>query len=355
MKRKQNWIVRDGNEKDLTGILSLRKVAFGVTEGDKLSPGAWHWEFEENPDGKGLTYVVEDRGEVIGHYASIPRRFSLRGETVLGTHPQDLMVHPDEQGKGIFHAMAEYEKRKVEEKKALFMAGFPLRVPTYSGLKKIGWKDVDKLPVLVYPVRFSGILNRYLHFLPLSVFLGGWIRFVYLILYSFKKREGGTGIETEKIDLPDETFDRFWQKASSLYPIMGVRDRKYLTWRYFRHPTRTYTVYRATKGGEMGGYIVLRKIDLLHFKSAVIVDLLALDPQTLSVLVGRGIRYCREERIDLLGVMVPQRHDYHRALKKMGFLPSFKTFRFIVYPYSGEEMLLFPESWYVNWGDTDHL
>jgi len=91
----------------------------------------------------------------------------------LGTHPQDLMVHPDEQGKGIFHAMAEYEKQKVKEKKALFMAGFPLRVPTYSGLKKIGWKDVNKLPVLVYPVRFSGILNRVPSFSTLSLFWEG--------------------------------------------------------------------------------------------------------------------------------------------------------------------------------------
>jgi GNAT superfamily N-acetyltransferase len=355
MGKDCHWVVRDGNEKDLTGILSLRKLAFGETEGDKLSPEAWHWEYEENPDGKGWISIVEDRGKIIGHHAIIPRRFSVRGEIVLGTHQQDLMVDPDKQRKGIFHAMSKYEKQKVKEKKVLFMTAFPFGVPTYSGLKKIGWKDVAKLPVLVNPIRFSGILNRYLHFPPLSLLLGGMMRFFYFFLYGFRKPKSQPDIEIEKIDSIDESFDHFWQKASFLYPIMGVRDREYLTWRYFRHPTRTYTLYRARKGGEMRGYIVLRKIDLLNFNSAVIVDLLTLDQEALSALVERAIRYCRGERVDLLGFMVPQTHDYHKALKKMGFLPSFKTFRFIVYFHSDEKMLLFPENWYVNWGDTDHL
>jgi hypothetical protein len=103
----------------------------------------------------------------------------------------------------------------------------------------------------------------------------------------------------------------------------------------------------------MDGYIVLRKVELLNFHSAVIVDLLALSEEALSVMVEKGIQHCRQERADLLGFMVPQGHPYSKILRKIGFLPSQKTFQFMVYPHSDEGMFLSPEKWYVNWGDTD--
>ncbi len=56
----------------------------------------------------------------------------------------------------------------------------------------------------------------------------------------------------------------------------------------------------------MMGYIVLRKVELLNFNSAVIVDLLALDEESISALVKRGIQHSRQEGADLLGFMVSQ-------------------------------------------------
>ncbi len=103
----------------------------------------------------------------------------------------------------------------------------------------------------------------------------------------------------------------------------------------------------------MTGYIILRKVDLLRFNSAVIVDLLALDERTVESLVIRGIEQSLKDGIDLLGCMIPESHPYHKMLKKLGFLPSFKTFLFMVYRLDKESVPLSPEAWYVNWGDTD--
>jgi hypothetical protein len=105
--------------------------------------------------------------------------------------------------------------------------------------------------------------------------------------------------------------------------------------------------------GEMLGYIVLTKMKLLNFNTAVIVDVLALDGEPLSALVQKGIEYSRREEVDLLGMMVPKRHPYYKNLRREGFLPSPKTFLFMVYSHCEEGALLDPEAWYVNWGDTD--
>jgi hypothetical protein len=183
--------------------------------------------------------------------------------------------------------------------------------------------------------------------------MGGIARCFYFLLYRLKRRKEIGGVEIEKVGLLDEQFDGFWQKVSALYPVIGVRNRNYLTWRYLQHPTRNYTIYRAKKSEEMRGYIVLRKVELLNFNSAVIVDLLALDDEILYELVEKGIEYSREEGVDLLGFMVPRLHPCYRSMRKEGFLPSFKTFRFMVYSHWKEEVLFDPKGWYVTWGDTD--
>jgi len=334
-------------------ILSLRGVVFGEEEKDKLDPRFWGWEFLEGPDGQGLIYVVEDGSKIVGHFADLPRRFCIQGGVALGTLSLDLMVHPDYWRRGIFEALGRYGTERVKKENGLFLIAFPIRPETIHGLKKIGWKEVVKLPVLVYPTRFSGIINRYLHFPLLSVLAGGVVRLLYLFFYKSKRRIRTEEIETEGMGSLDNQFDHFWRKALSRYSIIGVRDRNYLTWRYLQHPTRTYTIYRAKQNGEMRGYIVLRKVELLHFNSAVIVDLLALDEVALTALVKKGIQYSRQEGTDLLAFMVPQDHPYNKVLRKSGFLPSPKTFQFMVYFHSKTEIFNSPEKWYVTWGDTD--
>ncbi len=348
-----SWKVRDGNKLDKEGILSLRGVVFGEEERDKLDPRFWQWEFTEGSDGKAFIYIVEDQNRIIGHFADIPRRFSVQGEVILGTLSLDLMVHPDYRRKGVFGAMGRYGAEKVKQENGLFLTAFPIRSETILGLKKIGWREVAKLPVLVYPIRFKGILNRYVHFPPLGLLAGGIASFFYFLIYGLKRKKETGGVEIDQVGSLDEPFDLFWQKASALYPVMGIRNRDYLNWRYLQHPTRNYVIYRAKKSGEMRGYIVLRKVDLLKFNSAVIVDLLALDEEILSALVEKGIQHSRQERADLLGVMVPQDHLYYKLLRRKGFLPSLKTFLFMIYSHADKGIFLSPEKWYVNWGDTD--
>ena len=353
MDKMHSWKVRDGNEKDMEGIVSLRRDAFGEVEKDKLDPRFWRWEFMEGANGKGLLYIVEDGNKIVGHFADLPREFSLRGKVVHGTLSVDLMVHSSYRRKGIFEEMGKYAIQRVKNENGLFMMSYPIRPETIQGFKKIGWEEVAELPVLVYPIKFSGVVDRYLHFLPISFLIGGVARFFYLLLYGLKKGNGIEEIEIEEAGQLDDQFDGFWQKALSLYPILGIRSRNYLTWRYLRHPTRNYTIFRAKKNGEMKGYIVLRMVELLNLNSAVIVDLLALDEATLTALVEKGIQHSRKEGADLVGFMVPKIHLYYKILRRIGFLPSFKTFLLMIYSHDKEKRLLDPKEWYVNWGDTD--
>ncbi len=347
--------IRDGDKRDSEQILSLRKLVFGEFEEDKLCPDFWKWEFMDGPDGKAFIYLAEDEGKLAGHFADIPRRFSVNGEVRSGTLSLDLMVHPDYRRRGIFHEMGRYAAQRVKREKGLFMTAFPIRKETIAGLLKIGWERVGALPVLVYPLRFRGIVHRYLPFSPLSFLIGGVVSLFYSLLWGKKGKKRMGGIEVEEISELDNRVDRFWEKASVVYPILGVRDRTFLTWRYLKNPTRVYILLRAIEEGEMIGYLVLRKVNLLRFNSVVVVDLLALNEESLVSLVEEGIKYSKNVGADLLGCMVPQKHPYYKQLRNLRFIPSPKAFLFMVYRLAKERILLDPEAWYVNWGDTDVL
>lgn len=355
MGKTRNWIIQDGDEKDCSGILSLRKIVFGEMEKDKLEPRFWRWEFMEAPDGRGFIYLARDREGIIAHFADVPRLFSIDGETVRGTLSLDLMVHPDYRRQGLFEAMGRYGAERVRQENGLFMMAFPIRPETIRGLLKIGWRKVVPLPVLVRPIRFSGILDHYLRFKPLSLFLGGFAAAAYSLFFGWRRRRGIREIRIEKADRLDEAFDEFLEVASRLFPAMGIRTRRYLDWRYVRHPTRQYSIFKAAGGKGVRGYIVLRKVALLGFNSSVIVDLLALDEEALQELVRKGIQHSREAGADLLGFMVPETHPYYRRLRGWGFLRSLKTFSFMIFPQEREESFLRSDAWYVTWGDTDVL
>jgi hypothetical protein len=345
-------VIQDGEEKDKEGILALRAVVFKEEEPDKQKEAFWTWQFKENPDGKALIYLYKEGGQVVGHFADIPKRFVLEGKEILGTLSLDMMVHPEYRG-GMFLQLGRYAAEKTKEKGFAFLTSFPIRKWSIKSLRRVGWKDFFKLPVVVYPLRFRGIVNRYIHFYPLSLLIGGIVRGFYCISIFAGRRRVKREIDVDLMTQCDDAFDQFWRRASFLHPLMGVRDRRFMTWRYFEHPMRTYTIYRAMKEGEMQGYIVLRKVDLLNFNSAVIVDLLALEENALRRLIEMGIEYGKKENADLLGCIVPRHHVYYKILRRRGFLASFKNFLFMVYPHIEKGVPLIPEGWYVNWGDSD--
>jgi hypothetical protein len=354
MDEKREWQVRDGTEQDMEGILSLRRLVFGEVEKDKLHPRFWKWEFIDGPDGRALTYIIEDGGGIVAHFADIPHHFMVNRKLLHGTLSLDLMVHPDYRRRGFFSLMGRYASRRVKSQNWEFMTAFPIREETIQGLLKLGWKKVIELPVLVYPIRFQGILDRYLHFSPAALALGAMARLPYNLIFRGPKLRTGSGeLVVEETKQIDPSFDAFWEKTAPSFSILGVRSSSYLRRRYLEHPSWSYTIFRTVQEGETKGYVVLRKIDLLQFKSAIVVDLLAFDQASLEALVAKAVAHSREQGRDLLGFMLPKDHRYYRALRKMGFLPSGKRFFFMVYPHGHEKELLIPRDWYVTWGDTD--
>jgi hypothetical protein len=84
MKNGFSWVVREGDEGDLEGIFSLRRIAFGEIAEEKLEEKFWRWELEEGlikaerscdvvPYGLPITKKNQTMKSVNVHRLRIPR------------------------------------------------------------------------------------------------------------------------------------------------------------------------------------------------------------------------------------------------------------------------------------------
>jgi hypothetical protein len=162
-----------------------------------------------------------------------------------------------------------------------------------------------------------------------------------------------------EIESFDERFDKLWRDAQVGYGIIGVRDRRYLTWRYVNHPFHTYHVFAAEQQGQLVGYLVTRKGKLLELNAGIIVDVLVHPDhiECLDTLIKRALSDFQEDvELEVVASIVTSHSDYFRELKRHGFIVTPKVFWFIVYTNCDQataDVLRKPDNWYLTWGDTD--
>lgn len=56
----------------------------------------------------------------------------------------------------------------------------------------------------------------------------------------------------------DDRFDELWQRAEKQGRIIGVRNARYLRWRYQDHPTTRYRMLAVSEGDALCGYVMYR-------------------------------------------------------------------------------------------------
>jgi hypothetical protein len=120
----------------------------------------------------------------------------------------------------------------------------------------------------------------------------------------------------------DDRLDAFWRRVCGDVPVMAVRDRRHLQWRFLRRPDAAYTILLAERGPEIAGYLVLRRAVRDGVPWGYLVDFLVEggQPATWSMLVRRALALFREDGVALAGCMV-NRPEYRRPLARLGFLP----------------------------------
>jgi len=363
-----NWKLRPFKKGDETGIINLDRRVFFEQTSDRFFNEYWAWEFIKNPDGEATIWLADDHGEIVGHYAVIPRLWKIEENLHMGSIVVDVMTDERYRFQGMFAALGKTSLSDSGGKGILFSYGFPVRKDVMPGHLKVGWKHIFDIPVLVYPQNFIPVILYYLKNQTLSLIFGLVLNLLWV---GYRKiKEGIDKIIVKKktsyliyeINQFSKDFDLLWQRASSQFPIIASRTQQYLNWRYIDHPYHQYQVLASYIEKELVGYIVFRKENILGLKCGVIVDLLV-DPDhfdALDLLIfSVKTQFKSDMEIALTASMISKPNPYYDLLIKHGFILSPKKFGFITHK-NIEEILVFnynnlynQAGWLLTWGDTD--
>lgn len=331
---------------------------FGATR----SLDEWRWKFARNPLGKIMITVAEDNGAIAGHYATVPTRFQYLGETVHVAIPVDTFINPDFRGpmRGVLGALYQCQHELWDHR---FGFGFPNPAAYVVGKRIMKYQDLGKMPVLARRLNLRQAVCRRVPWLPrpLLSLTRMASAFLFRLLISMRSTGLSQGVTTRIVDGFDERFDIFWERVKNDHKIVGVRDRRYLSWRYDK-PGTDYQIIVAERGNEILGYAVTGARDENGARVGYIADLICVDAPSriIAALVKAALLNLHARKVDFaLCWMLPDKAAYP-SLLEFGFRRRDEIFppvNIVIGNFrSGkvaEDVLKTLENWYLTMGDSD--
>ena len=330
-----NTTIRPYRPGDEAAILATFNVVFrevcGAAYVDR-DLATWRWEFGQSPAGTRISLAVADDGTVAAQYAGVPLRMHTAFGDAVFVHIVDSFVHP--------------EYRKGLKKPGLFVE---TALPWFEDCRANGDAVLYGYPVATA----ERIGQRYLEYKRLRV-----VDYLCRDVEQAARAPGEIAWERHE-RIPDD-LGPLEEACAQQKKCLVRRDRRYLDWRYVRHPERPYELWVARRGGSPCGLLVLRGVHELVPNACTIADWLAheQDEVTHDAFVAKACERARVlGRKTLLAVFADTSRE-HAALRGRGFavVPSGNylerrlTHR-IYHPQMTTEWLA--EHWWYTLGDSD--
>jgi len=334
---------------DRRQVEALYRRVFGHDSAD-ANRLRWDWQYRRNPHAPAegpLIWLAREGTTVVGQYAAMPVRLSVKGREVDATWGMDVMVAPERQRQGLGEALFRTWDRAVDA-----ALGLGLSESSYRLFQKMHWPDVGPVPCLVKPLSRRALrrptwpvgLNRFVSAVTLP-----WIRLV--------ARTRPLHGEVRSIRQFDDGFTRLWERVSSRFDFAIRRDAMYLNWKYVHAPHVRYSIAALVREGEPAGYAVYRHVQEPRGRVTLLVDFLT-DPGdeagllTLLRWVDREARAADSDKIRAFAM-----HDgFRRLLRKSGYYSVKSTMEFVAKINGIDVPADFYKStggWHVTLGDSD--
>jgi GNAT superfamily N-acetyltransferase len=356
-------LFRAGDEAD---ILALNRMEYGPT--DILATLAdFDWRYAQNPAGQAIISVVRDwdSGSVVGFIWIVPLRIRVSGEDWVGATGANLLIHPDYRG------TPAYVKLMRRFRQAFIDHDIPLHYSfvsedTYSRLRPDDPRIAFEVSLLVKPLDMVKLAQVHFNhrWQRLIVRIGGQLA-IPLLFRARQLDSGKHNLALRVLDDFDERFDDFWVRVKDKYPVMVIRDHRYLAWRFARISGRQHRILVVQVGDEVVGYTVLRCANIRGIPTGLVMDLLVetghRGEEAGACLMAEALRYFRSEDMWLAGGLMPSHATEHHIMRRAGYLPCPERFAPRLFPFAfrfhGKKAAiapkLSPEHWFVTIADYE--
>jgi predicted acetyltransferase len=259
----------------------------------------------------------EDSDALLGFITLLPRQFIWKGQEVLFGIMGDFVVDKRYRGFGPAMYLPRHVLKKAEE------LGFSLiyTIPYYGTIKhieRVGFRGKVHLGWLIKPLNF----NKYIRNRFASFFMNFTVSCFDRLIQSIFLNPvflGDSYFEEVK-NIGDE-FDTFWEELkNNSNGVLGRRDSRYLTWRFFQNPLNKFRILTLRQKGskKISGYVVFTmnngKMDMY--------DIQYLQDKTRQLLIKQLIRIARTEKCEAIYILSVAGDRQFSTMKMFGFIPS---------------------------------
>jgi predicted N-acetyltransferase YhbS len=334
---------------DKRAVDALYRRVFGhdAAEASRLR---WDWQYRHNPNNprhEPEIWIAREGPAIVGQYATMPVKLSLKGREVQASWGMDVMVAPERQRQGLGEVLFRTWDRNVGAS-----LGLGLSDSSYRLFQKLKWPDVGPVPCLVKPLTRRA-LRRPNWPLPLNRLVSALTLPVVLIV----ARTRPLRAEVRLIQRFDDSFTALWEELAPKFDLAVRRDAAYLNWKYVSAPHVRYSIAVLRRNNRNIGYAVYRHLYEPRGRVTLIVDFLA-DPDdeeaflTLLRWIDREARQADSDKIRVFAMHA----GFRRVLRRSGYFPVKSTVEFVVKINDVDVEPSFYENtdtWHVTLGDSD--
>jgi GNAT superfamily N-acetyltransferase len=334
---------------DRRAVEALYRRVFGH-DAAEASRHRWDWQYRRNPNNPGHEpeiWIAREGPAIVGQYATMPVKLSLKGSEVLGSWGMDVMVAPERQRQGLGEVLFRTWDRNVGAS-----LGLGLSDSSYRLFQKLNWPDVGPVPCLVKPLTRRAF-RRPNWPVPINRLVSALMLPIVLIV----ARTRPLRAEVRLIQRFDDSFTALWDELAPKFDLAVRRDAAYLNWKYVSAPHVRYSIAVLRRDNRNIGYAVYRHLYEPRGRVTLIVDFLA-DPDdedalgTLLHWIDREARQADSDKIRVFAMHA----GFRRVLRRSGYFQVKSTMEFVVKINGLDVDPSFYENtdtWHITLGDSD--
>jgi GNAT superfamily N-acetyltransferase len=269
-------------------VLGLERLVYG--ESDVAERPFYEWLYRANPAGEGIIWYAatgSPEAPSAGHYAVVPMRVAVHGETVRGSLSLNTLTHPRYRRQGVFAELAERVFAECDRRGIAFTYGFPNPASFPGFVGRLRFAGIGRVPLLLAPLRPRDITPPGAGSAWRLILRAG-AHLASALSALARRRAAPAPVPVTETSPQLAIWDRLWERLRGKYPVMVVRDRAYVAWRFGACPTRRYRLYLAERDGEPLGFAATRVGTVLGLRAGLVVDLVTA-PGARGHAAGRSL------------------------------------------------------------------
>lgn len=342
---------REATVEDKARILQLFREAFTGGDISEKDPAFWHYQTQDNPQGRAILGVAFSGDRIVGHYGMVPMIYLDENDT-----PEtyglvvDVMVHPEYRRRGVFVDLSRYTLDVARKRAGVSRAiGFNLTATALRavlpGHIKVGWKPNVKLFVYIMPLNVVNLIRYRAPRLSRIAWAAGppanLLFSIYQRVGTYLISRGDRVKETVALTVQNDTLD-FSQSDIDLYSKVTRnrfrlrKDKRFLAWRFNQHPLVKFALIRASDTErQTRGILIFRTFDLKMIKAGIIVDWWS-EEGIEPILFKRVIEELTTRNCDMIILLDEMRSRLAPVRRSLGFINSREYYQSIFYSHENE-------------------